>query len=71
MNDSSKLLNDPQSGHCTIAEVCSYFRVGRTTAYKWLSERKIEGVKIGGKRMVTWASVRHLAAASTDITQKI
>lgn len=69
------LLNEEiaglHTGVCTIKEVCAHFRVGRTTAYKWLAEQKLEGLKVGGKRMISLASVQRLAAASIDMPQKL
>ena len=39
-----------------VDEFCSIVRLGRTTAYRLISEGKIQTVKIGGRRLITKAS---------------
>jgi excisionase family DNA binding protein len=43
------------------AETCELLSIGRTTCHKWMAEGLLRSVKIGGKRLIQYESVREIS----------
>jgi excisionase family DNA binding protein len=46
----------------TVTDACAAIGVGRTMLYQLLSERKLDSVTIGRRRLITTESIRRLVA---------
>lgn len=52
------MANDPVA--VTIPDACRALGLGRTKVYALINSGELKGVKIGGRRVVTFESIRRL-----------
>jgi excisionase family DNA binding protein len=45
----------------TVDEVCRLLQISRRTAFQWMSDGKLDSIKVGSVRRVKMASVRKIA----------
>lgn len=50
----------------TVADACKAIGVGRTVLYELLSERKLDSITIGRRRLITTESIRRLVKTEAE-----
>lgn len=65
VKDNLPAIGTPENtdGLLTVEEVRAYFKCSTPTVYKYLSERRLEGIKFGRSTRITRDSVRKLLAS--------
>ena len=67
------MINEPSDGHpspssqasptplaVSVKQFCSLTSLGRTTAFKLISEGKLQTLAIGGRTLILWRSIEAL-----------
>lgn len=49
---------------CSVADAAKSIGVCRATVYNWMREKRIETVRVGGRRLVKIESVKRLVEAA-------
>lgn len=50
----------PDHHFLTVAEVCAFLRIGRSTFFEWVAAGRINTIKLGTKRLVERAEVERI-----------
>jgi excisionase family DNA binding protein len=48
---------EPAQAMLTVAEACKHLRISKTKLYELIQTRKVVGVKIGKRRLITMRSI--------------
>lgn len=57
-------MNTPEKIAYTVPEACAAIGIGRTNLYKLASQKKVDLRKVGGRTVVTAASLHRLVEQS-------